>query len=202
MVRLQSQMKRWRWVEMLRVGVFGVVLCLSCHPEVGRFRESISDLNHGSLAEQRAAIWRLYGEGKTAIPELIDAIDSETGSACYFRWFGTETIIFPSPWESRPGASAAYVIEMILGLDSLEDPGPIIDSTSPLLGSSPANYVYAHGILRRGTDTRGLTEADMKKVKAAYQKWWKANKHRSLTALREDAREGRGPLRSSEYGWW
>lgn len=162
----------------------------------------------------RSPVTALHAMGKAAIPDLIAAIDTDSGRAeISFDLQNPISSYLPNALlDTLPvGYFPAYVIELILGVEDLRWNNP---DSSP--GMFPHGmYIYEHGLLYRKVDDTGLspvetihaqdrvlTMAEMREVKALYEKWWYDNQEKPLATLREGWRAGHRPLSGSAYGWW
>lgn len=91
------------------------------------------------------------------------------------------------------GVIYAYVVELILGRDTLQDDK---DCTF-LLGTG--DYVYGHGLIMRGDNVIRATE--LAQVKQLYSRWWEENRNKGLSALRLEWKKFARPLSDSKYHW-
>ncbi len=88
----------------------------------------------------------------------------------------------------------AYEVELILAKEKLRG-----DPKSCTFLVSPDDVAYSFGHLTRNGEE--ITDSDLPDLKAAYEKWWNLNKGKTLEELRKEWRNGKKPLKGSEFSW-
>ena len=146
----------------------------------------------------------IHSYGKDIIPYLISQIDR-----------GKKVSIssnFVNPYDSNlrnmvmVGVNYAYMIELILGKDSIMDNVAFADGNGVWYEKMKLYRLYGQCVIIRKKDKDNpqkskMTVDDMKTIKAIYNKWWESNKDKNLDALRKKWREEGSPLQNSPYMW-
>lgn len=184
---------------------FGVILPLSflvlflslsggcANAKISRSINNIQTANKKNFTQK--TIIRIFKDGKTSIPLLIDNISEKRGA------FAFE---LKNPLNQKKeqfylsfGFLYAYLVELILAKDTLE-----IDLESKKLLMSSDNYIFWEGSVIPGLSDRIVTADEaLIEIQRYYRQWWNENKHKSLQQLRKEWKLGKRPLNGSKYGW-
>jgi len=141
----------------------------------------------------------LYQMGKGAIPCLIDFIDIEKRTSVGFIDPLSSNI--PSfVLNNYYGIEAAFIIEYILGKDSLQI---TINNLRNRKFGNP--NLFAYGVIVKKEDEKKgfepLKYEDMLAIKSIYAKWWEINRNKAIAVLREEWNRNNRPLNGSIYKW-
>ena len=155
----------------------------------------------------RAFADSVYIMGKEAIPLLINDIDRKEK---LFIGFGKRHLsTFPPVYwsDNYRGIRSAYFIEYIMRRDSIYKHNK--KSLDKFMSDSEAKemvlgnlfyYLGNSNVIAKNDNNKPLTYEDMQKVKVIYERWWRANRHKSIDELRKES--WRKPiLRESPYHW-
>lgn len=123
---------------------------------------------------------KLFKAGKDAIPVLINEIDRDEKSEFGEKKDLNSSFINPRH-KDYVGLWAMHLIEHIQKGSTYGDPDRIIEIVTY---KSPK-----------------LDYANIKELKALYQKWWDLNKYKSLAELADDWKRDKRPLTGSFYFW-
>ena len=149
----------------------------------------------------------IHSYGKDIIPYLINHIDMEQ--------YGNPGFVYP--YESNLGRvvlqggplgiNYAYMIELILAKDSIEDNYVYEGGYSGWYEKIKPYKVYDYCTIIGKFDlsypdvSEKMSFDNMKKIKSIYEKWWESNKGESLDSLRKNWREEGSPLQNSPFIW-
>ena len=177
-------------VFVLICGCFSVVGCVSRGLE-----RDVEDLGYEGERSRYHSISCLHSQGKESIPSLIQEISS-CGEKTFFALANPKNSQFGGFYECY-GFYCAYLIELILGKETLDE----VDNLYQYHGlGAQGNYVFWDGLLVDENE-KMADKSDLGEIQTIYGSWWEKNKHKSLKQLREDWRNGRGPLAGSRYRW-
>lgn len=147
----------------------------------------------------------IHSFGKEIIPYLISHIDVEKiGVAEFINPYESnlQNMVILSPW----GINYAYMIELILAKDSINDNIFFADGYDIWYEKMKTYKVYSQCVIIRKKDLNNLKKAkisfaDIKSIKAIYNDWWESNKKENLDTLRKKWRENGSPLQKSSFMW-
>ncbi len=147
----------------------------------------------------------IHSYGKDIIPYLISHIDiNKKGIAGFVNPYESnlEDMVISSPM----GINYAYMIELIMGKDSLNDKPVFVEGYSSWEERLEPYRLYRQCVIVKRKDiddptSSVLSSEDMKAIKDIYTNWWESNKNDSLELLRKKWIENGGPLSNTPYTW-
>ncbi len=159
--------------------------------------DCVSMVIDGPLVDRQRCLCQLHGQGISAIPFLIAAINNSAGDG-FPLVDPMQSGINAEALKTPNGIIPAYIIELILARDSI-DCESIVGSPF-LLGADASNYLFSDGLVK-GPSGKVEEEADLKAVQSAYRRWWQESEDIPFGDLCENWRDGRRPLDGSSYYW-
>jgi hypothetical protein len=177
--------------------LFFILLVCVCFLEVCQSKfyvPELENLKNQNPTVKKKVIFELYEDGKKSIPSLIYNISDDTEifnelQNPKYSFFGEVHIYF--------GIFSAYMIELILGCDSLNK--EMFFNNQFLFGSDD-NYIYNRGNIFN-EDKKAINKNDLLNIKQIYDNWWRKNKHKSIKQLRNDWNSNFRPLSGTKYHW-
>ena len=167
----------------------------------------LSVLKNGTMCARRQAVVALHKLGKAAIPVLVAHIgdaDRATRSLLLLQNPLLSSILPDSQHDEFSGVISAYMIELILGQESLVSEAVgcgFRGETGTAFLLEARDYVYGHGLIRKSAE-HAMGEGDLASVKEIYRKWWDANQNKTLQEMRDDWKHTKRPLTGSAYFWF
>ncbi|MDJ1473643.1 hypothetical protein [Xanthocytophaga flava] len=150
-------------------------------------------------AEKTNIYYEVHPKGKSAIPCLLDLIDTDRKSFVGFQDPESSSVNSFSS-NNYSGINVAYLVELILAKDSI-----VVRKSSTWKTQVEPYRIYTYGVIVKNVNNspllRPLEYSDMKTLKDIYLAWWKLNKNKSIEQLRRDWKAGKGPLATSKYKW-
>jgi hypothetical protein len=159
-------------------------------------------INHyviNDVGERLQRITDLHAKAKQAIPLLLGEINNPHPSPVELENPINSYAPFRSP--RYCGMVAAYLIEMILGLDNISLKAGINDPHF-LLQGDPENFVFQLGYIVNKKSRKPIDQSKLPQIAKLYEAWWKDNADRNLESLRADWKKGKRPLTGSDYEWY
>jgi hypothetical protein len=142
---------------------------------------------------------KVFLQGKSAIPCLIDLIDKDNKSfvGCLNP---LSSYIPPFIINNYIGINAAYLIELILSSNSL-----LGDSSTDWRDATNSFKIYHYCVIVKIKGNKPVLEPlhyhDMKAIKGIYLDWWEANKDKPIQELRKMRTDNNHILDGSNYQW-
>ena len=163
--------------------------------------EYIEKLRRFPETKNKEGILGLFNAGKDSIPFLINEIGR---CDIVFNRLPNSmgSILTEDHLKICLGAYAAYVIEMILAIDQIDDKTFLLEKDLLFSISEQKHYLYWNGFVVNDEDKCVSRNAEeMKNVASFYLLWWEKNKDRSLDQLKKDWKDGVRPLSGTGYRW-
>lgn len=147
----------------------------------------------------------IHSHGKEIIPYLISHINiDKIGIAGFVNPYESnlQDMVIGSPL----GINYAYMIELIMSKDSLNDKPVFVEGYSGWEERMEPYRLYGQCVIVKRKDIENpsssiLSSDDMKAIKDIYSNWWENNKNDSLESLRKKWIEIGGPLNNTPYTW-
>jgi hypothetical protein len=153
-----------------------------------------------SDSKHKEGIIKLFRSGKEAIPFLIKGIsccDIVTNSLVN----PTGSLLTDNHLRICSGAYAAYVIEMILAIDHIDEKKYFMEKD--FLFSEIEHYLYFNGfIVNAKNDCVSQNKKEMTTIAGFYKEWWEKNSQKTLEELKKDWKDGIRPLSGSGFRWY
>jgi hypothetical protein len=153
----------------------------------------------GDVGERLQRITDLHAKGKQSIALLLGEINNPNPSPVELENPINSYAPFMSP--RYCGMVAAYLIEMILGLDNISLKAGI-DDPHFLLQGDPTNFVFQLGYIVNNKSRKPIDKSKLPQISKLYEAWWKDNADRNLESLRADWKKNKRPLSGSDFEWW
>ncbi len=147
----------------------------------------------------------IHSYGKDVIPYLISQIDMDNYNVAGFvnpYDSNLENTVIGSPL----GVNYAYMIELILGKDTIMDSIYFAEGYNVWNEKMKPYRLYRQCVIIRKKDQNNpknskISFDDMKSIKSIYFNWWNNNKDENLDFLRKKWKEEGSPLQKSPYMW-
>ena len=138
-------------------------------------------------------VQRIHDYGKSAIPYLIDLIDTEAKGNPGFVNKYSSTIDLSDKYL---GMNAAFLVELILAREKISSPLTYYEGTTMFSQVEGISY----GVIVKD-DSMHLTKEDMINIKSQYSNWWKKYNEKHLSEIRDIWASGDRPLTFSKFNW-